>query len=167
MKNGGLDKELDIYWLAGLLEGEGSFLKGPPSKRSAIAVRLAMTDPDVVARVAELFDRSMCRSDRGVEFGLRPVFITALKGAAAARLMRALHPVMGHRRRAQIERALSGPHRTAIRWKRPSKECSVAACIDPGKVKGLCRRHYRSWGRRRTGAAKARICPGRHLRPPL
>ncbi len=44
----------DAQWLAGLLEGEGSFLAGPPSARNVPRVALEMTDRDVVARAARL-----------------------------------------------------------------------------------------------------------------
>lgn len=47
----------DLHWLAGLLEGEGSFLKGPPSAPRHPVVALQMTDEDVVSRVAAMFGR--------------------------------------------------------------------------------------------------------------
>jgi hypothetical protein len=46
----------DLHWLAGLLEGEGSFLKGPPSAPRHPILALQMTDEDVVARVAAMSD---------------------------------------------------------------------------------------------------------------
>ena len=42
----------DLHWLAGLLEGEGTFLKGPPSAPRAPAVQLSMADRDVPNRSA-------------------------------------------------------------------------------------------------------------------
>lgn len=58
--------EHDRYWLAGLLEGEGSFLKGPPSAPRYPVLSLQMTDEDVVARVAAMLGRKMgCLASSG------------------------------------------------------------------------------------------------------
>jgi len=47
--------EQDLYWLAGLLEGEGSFLKPAPCEPKHPRVALCMTDFDIVMRAANLF----------------------------------------------------------------------------------------------------------------
>jgi len=47
----------ELRWLAGLLEGEGSFLKGPPSAPRHPMIAVQMTDEDVIARVAAMFGR--------------------------------------------------------------------------------------------------------------
>lgn len=44
----------DIDWLAGLLEGEGSF-SGGRGKRGSLSIDLVMTDQDVVEKVARLW----------------------------------------------------------------------------------------------------------------
>lgn len=56
---------LAIIWMAGLLEGEGSFLKPIPSdpRRPIIACR--MTDPDVVGRVAMAFGTAVQANSKG------------------------------------------------------------------------------------------------------
>ena len=46
--------EKELYWLAGLLEGEGSFMRGAPSRPNTPMVSLSMTDEDVVARVGRM-----------------------------------------------------------------------------------------------------------------
>ena len=38
----------EIAWLAGLLEGEGSFMPGPPSNPRMPIICLAMNDADVM-----------------------------------------------------------------------------------------------------------------------
>ena len=40
----------DLHWLAGLLEGEGTFMAGPPSAPRTPAVQLSMVDRDVAER---------------------------------------------------------------------------------------------------------------------
>ena len=96
----------DLYWLAGLLEGEGSFLTGPPSAPRYPVLALQMTDRDVVARVAAMFGRKLGRwqSRRARE---QPVFLVRITGAKAVAWMNALRPLMGERRRAQIDRAVA------------------------------------------------------------
>lgn len=143
--NAAVDAQTGLCWLAGLLEGEGSFVKGPPSSPRCPRIQLPMTDCDVVERVARLFDRRVFRSDRGVERGYKPCYLTSLKGAAAVTLMRSLRPLMGARRRGQIDRALSAPHQERIRWLRPATQCAVVGCSRPVRVRALCKRHYHSW----------------------
>lgn len=45
---------MDVSWLAGLMEGEGSFMKGPPSSPNQPVLSLVMTDKDVVQRAADI-----------------------------------------------------------------------------------------------------------------
>lgn len=98
-------KETDLAWLAGLLEGEGSFLHGPPSEPNRIRVSLAMTDEDVVARAAVMlgvrYKKEPSRNDKW-----KPSYYLQVRGRRAARLMRQLHPLMGVRRRKKIEEVL-------------------------------------------------------------
>lgn len=109
--------DAEAYWLAGLLEGEGSFIVGPPSMPHCPQVALSMTDRDVVVPVARLFGRAMWRTVRNVDLGHKPAFVTIVRGASAAELMTALKPVMSGRRSTQIERALASAPRVGPRWK--------------------------------------------------
>jgi hypothetical protein len=45
----------DFYWLTGLMEGEGSFLSGPPSRPHSPVLVVQMCDLDVVQRIAKLW----------------------------------------------------------------------------------------------------------------
>lgn len=137
--------DLERYWLAGLLEGEGSFIKGPPSSPRCPIVRLPMTDQDVVERAARLFCKGVGHWDRKAERPRKRVYITSIKGAAAAWLMAILYPVMSSRRRAQIDRALSAHHPERIRAVISGAICSVTACPRRVRSRGLCLQHYRSW----------------------
>ena len=96
----------DLHWLAGLLEGEGSFQAGPPSAPRYPIVALQMTDEDVVTRVATMFGRKVgCwQSGKARE---RPVFLMRITGSKAVAWMTALQPLMGERRRMQIDRAVA------------------------------------------------------------
>jgi hypothetical protein len=89
--------DTDVYWLAGLLEGEGAF---DAHRGKYPRIRLAMTDRDVVGRAASLMDTS-------VRCSLHPAPAKAtwhseVSGERAAAIMRELLPHMGSRRSQRI-----------------------------------------------------------------
>lgn len=106
--------ESDFHWLTGLLEGEGSFLSGPPSAPNSLRIALTMTDEDVVARVASLWSVAYheVRQQRSRAMGWKPNYYVHLRGKPAVELMERLLPFMGQRRQQQIRRALESynPH---------------------------------------------------------
>jgi hypothetical protein len=113
----------DLHWLAGLLEGEGSFLKGPPSAPRHPILALQMTDEDVVARVAAMFGRrASCWQPREARW--QRTFLVRVTGAKAVAWMTALHPLMGQRRREQIDRALASyePRTSTLLDERSARE---------------------------------------------
>lgn len=96
----------DLHWLAGWLEGEGSFMLW---KNSPVVVGVS-TDVDVVQRVAKLFRTKL------LSYRSRPktknkrykrVFVARMKGRRAIALMRRLRSLMGQRRQVQIDKVLS------------------------------------------------------------
>lgn len=100
----------DLLWLAGLLEGEGCFdlydYRTSTSRKPYARIRLAMTDQDVVERVAALWGKNApSYPPRGSQ--KRSVFTTQLSGKAAKELLADLHPLMGKRRREKIEAILA------------------------------------------------------------
>jgi len=105
----------ELYWLAGWLEGEGSFLAPPPSDPRRPRIVGQCRDPDVIDEVARLFGVAPTkrRDPRGVEKGWSLLFEALARGHRAATFMRTLAPVLGTRRRAQTERAL-GLSRAAV-----------------------------------------------------
>lgn len=97
--------ETDLAWLAGLLEGEGSFLKAPPSNPNCPRISLEMTDKDVVERAALLMGgKAVKRLLKSTVW--KPTYRVIIKGSRAVALMRLLHSKMGERRRSQINIAL-------------------------------------------------------------
>ena len=68
-----------------------------------------MTDRDVVARVADLFHRAVVATAPRQAHHKIP-YLTTIKGAAAARMMLALAPLMSSVRQGQIERAIGAHH---------------------------------------------------------
>lgn len=91
----------DLYWLAGLIEGEGSFGYYVGSPR----VTVKMCDLDIVTRLAAHL-KSNVRSDK-----LRPrckqIYTVEANGHRAAGLMMTLYPLMGARRQERIRACLS------------------------------------------------------------
>lgn len=98
--------EADLYWLAGLLEGEGAFTAGPSARPNAPRITLGMTDIDVIRRAADLMGiTSIHTTHRNPKW--QPMYHLSLKGKRAVEVMRTLYPLMGSRRQAQIDRALA------------------------------------------------------------
>lgn len=104
-----LMEENEFYWLAGILEGEGSFLHGPPSNPTSPAICIQMTDEDIIAKVARLFNRKYhkVKSKRYIENNWKPPFVTKIAGREAVDLMIKLKPLMGIRRANQIDEVVS------------------------------------------------------------
>lgn len=92
----------DLLWLAGLLEGEGTF----DSHRGKYPrIRLGMTDRDVVGRAASLMDAKIRLSLHPAP--AKPTWHTEISGDRAAEIMRAILPFMGARRSAKIATILA------------------------------------------------------------
>jgi hypothetical protein len=99
----------DLYWLAGLLEGEGSFFPGPPSAPNRPTLVVNMTDEDVVARAAALLGVKVYswRNRRGDKTHWKTAYRAGISGRQAVALMLQLRPLMGRRRREQIDRVVA------------------------------------------------------------
>lgn len=99
----------DLFWLAGLLEGEGCFTVSDKYPR----IVLTMCDLDVMERANRLlrpFSDSLKnkpkRVQRQAETFRHPIYVISLSGARAAGWMMTLYDLMGHRRQARIREAL-------------------------------------------------------------
>ncbi|MFN8372332.1 MAG: hypothetical protein U0694_05570 [Anaerolineae bacterium] len=104
-----------IHWLAGLLEGEGSFLAPPPSSPNTPAITISMTDEDIIRRVSAIFGTKHHQVSARRE-GAKTPYTAHLRGKPAIDLMRLLYPLLGKRRQTQIDRVLQhynpyNPHR--------------------------------------------------------
>lgn len=112
---------LDIAWMAGLLEGEGCFylMKAQPiTRRRPFAqdrsimtcplpkISLRMTDRDVVERACRLIGVGVVTVS-GQTSSRKTVYHCGVTGAHAAGWMMTLYPWLGARRRDRIRRALA------------------------------------------------------------
>ncbi len=116
--------ELDAHWLAGLLEGEGSFLKAPPSEPNKPGISIEMTDRDVMERVGAMVGRKVVVPARRGKW--QQTYKVTVRGWRAVDLMQRLRPLLGRRRQEQIDRAVAGydptcrAHRERLRQVLPS-----------------------------------------------
>lgn len=91
----------ELAFVAGVLEGEGSFLSTPDGRPR---VSMRMTDVDVVRRVAAVIGG---RVTGPYDYGNKPLWQTGVQDSArAAGVMMTLWPFMGERRQEQIAGAL-------------------------------------------------------------
>lgn len=100
-------KDSDFMWLVGLLEGEGTFCKAPPTQPTSPFLAVNMTDKDIVSRVADLFGVACCSAGVPKKSHWKPSYKATLRGAKAVHLMQLLKPHMGIRRQQQIESVIS------------------------------------------------------------
>ena len=100
---------IEVCWLAGWLEGEGSFMAPPPSDPRRPRIAGVSRDRDVIDRVAKSLRISPYaqREPRRLSRGWSICWRVCKAGGGAVALMEALHPLMGTRRTAQIDAALS------------------------------------------------------------
>jgi hypothetical protein len=97
----------DLYWLAGYLEGEGSFMAGPPSEPARKRISFSTTDADVATKVGELMGCTVSYNDRWPDNPRWNGYWSGMiRGQRAVALMQELRPLMGERRRLQIDTAL-------------------------------------------------------------
>lgn len=93
----------DLYWLAGILEGEGSFcfVEPRPGHNGRPTVQIHMIDRDIIDRVGTLFGANVStRKRRGsMRTDAHQVF---LSGGKAIAWMMTLYTLMGLRRQRQI-----------------------------------------------------------------
>jgi len=121
--------DVDIAWLAGILEGEGSFWMSTNHVGGKVyrypKVVVGMTDRDIIERVAGLIGGSVYDMPR--QPGRKAAFRAQVSGVKAAEWMRRLYPWLGERRRAKIDEILKEYGEiepTAVRRRR---SCSEAA----------------------------------------
>ena len=106
----------EIMWLAGFLEGEGSFMwspnaKGPSGRSKNMATIVACsTDLDVVQHAGRLLGEGICKQAKRIPdtwVSTKPLYRCRIRGARAIGWMMTLYPLMGTRRQAKIRDILT------------------------------------------------------------
>jgi hypothetical protein len=80
-------------------------MRGVPSSPNTPRVVVAMTDEDIIARVAQFCSASY-QPLRSRNANHKSVYRVYMKGRKAVQLMEQLHPYMGKRRQGQIDRVM-------------------------------------------------------------
>jgi hypothetical protein len=107
MENHRIITEADKCWLAGYLEGEGSFVKGPPSNPGSPIIQVCSTDEDIIAKAADLFGVKYHKTKRKTNNQKhKTVWVVKRNGTVAVEIMEMLQPLMGKRRQSQIQKAI-------------------------------------------------------------
>lgn len=131
------DKEL--YWLAGILEGEGYFgLRS--DDRKTLQVKVEMTDEDIVLRIAHLVGKltnkyhDLSYVSRRDKLHVNDTCVLALYGKDAKTLMKNILPIMGSRRRKKIWQSLNG-HFERKPKAQVSKEIDISELLQSNVIK--------------------------------
>lgn len=99
----------NIAWLAGLIEGEAWIGTHTSSRgRKQLRVEIAMTDRDVLERAQEIAGGSLTerKSPSLTKPNKKPMYRLSWYTAQAERLLLAIRPYMGERRRQRIDDVL-------------------------------------------------------------
>ena len=97
----------ELWWLAGWMEGEGSFLCGPPSRPTTCSLSGCSTDLDTIQKVALILGtRYYVTSKKKKHY--KTAYVCRLTGTRARDLMLKLKPLMSDWRQIQITKAVSG-----------------------------------------------------------
>ena len=102
---------IEIAWLAGLLEGEGTLsIMYPSGRLPQPYVALSMTDLDVVERAAAIMGCTSVftykREEGDNHYGTKTYYTCRLTHTKAVTLMELLYPQMSVRRQGMMDRAL-------------------------------------------------------------
>jgi hypothetical protein len=95
-----------LAWLVGLMEGEGSFVRGSPAKPRRPTTSINMTDEDVINHVCELWGTRLWTL-KVTEPRYKPAHRTELVGGSAVAMMTLLRSHLSARRQAQIDEAVA------------------------------------------------------------
>jgi hypothetical protein len=151
------DVTCELSWLAGLLEGEGTFSATRTQGHDYPVVKVSMCAVDVVTRASRLLAAPSVTIHEPEEEGWGVVYAAAISGSDAAIWMRRLRDHMGRRRTEAIDKALALYH--PIRLVDPPVSCVVRGCGEPHRGRGLCHKHYMMWSRDQANGRDARITP--------
>jgi hypothetical protein len=149
----GCSAECDLAWLAGLLEGEGTF----GSYAGYPVLSLEMCDLDIVSRAAKILGAASVGLNVPDHAEWSPLYVAKISGSRAADWMRRVRPYMGARRIAAIDVALGEYH--PIRLVEVPVTCVVPGCGKPHRSRGLCHAHYMAWSRDVKKGRQPRVTP--------
>src|SRR6266705_5064871 len=94
-----------LAWLAGILEGEGTF----GTSRNSPSIKLEMCDKDIVQKVAHIFNTKffLIKRNKIIHPTWSDSYRVAIYGDSAYKWMKLLLPWMGKRRSKKIKQILN------------------------------------------------------------
>jgi len=118
----------DIYWVAGILEGEGCF-----NYYNAPRIFLKMTDYDVVDRVSQIMKArtTIKKQDKN---GWKTCYILAINSHVAVGWMMTLYSLMSARRKEQIRDVLSS-------WRNAESHNGFTRATGKALIRAIARKH--------------------------
>jgi len=140
----------ELAWVAGLLEGEGSFGWG----RTTPTIQLSSTDKDVVIKAADILGVQMWNyvaRPKG-KSTYKPVYACKVFGSRAVMWMMTLFVLMGKRRRGKIKEVITKWRESPGFPRAPRGQRWMAICHPdkPRDANGLCNTCYmRQWRAKR------------------
>jgi intein/homing endonuclease len=152
-----MDRE-DIAWFAGLFEGEGTIVL--PSANNSTSMAIFMTDRDVLERIHEITGTGSVRGPYYDKRGSnrKPIYKWATnKHADVVRLLLAIYPLMGERRRSRIADAtnrLTDFHRGNLLKKNQCKKGHIGRMRPTSKGGRMCQECWNERQRERRAAEK-------------
>jgi hypothetical protein len=119
----------DIYWLAGIWEGEGCFgLHGGRHHKTPMAyATLRMTDRDIIERVGRLIGKRTIQVT--VPDGHKVQYAVSVWSRKAVGLMMTLYALMGERRRKKMREIL-------LQWRSSPTRSQAARMRSKGSRQG-------------------------------
>lgn len=132
-----------LWWLAGLLEGEGCFSMTRADGHSYPVLALKMVSREIVEKAARMLATTNVHAVPPRDPAWRVTVRASISGAAAAMWMQRLRPLLGERRRAAIDAVLDRYY--PIRLTEAPSRCCVPGCAAAPRGRGLCHKHYMSW----------------------
>lgn len=99
--------EKELYYIAGLLEGEGSFCAQSNSKDARyICIKVKMTDQDIIEWVANKWDCSVYKEE--FENHYKTTYTTQLRRKSECiEFLKMIYPLMSKRRKERISKILT------------------------------------------------------------
>lgn len=123
--------EAEIAWLAGILEGEGSFMAWIRTRGDrGVRIQMGSTDKDILDRIADMVSIGTVRlvPAQHNKFGTKPLWIWALTSKTDVRILaQRLLPWLGERRRKQAEAIIESTEGLLVR---PGGVCSKGHLIE-------------------------------------
>ena len=150
----GEPSEIEVAWLAGLLEGEGCFTS---STRSSPRISLGMTDVDVITKATMIMRADVSRIRIVNQIDRKISYVIQVGGAKAIKWMKLIRPYMGDRRGAKIDELLE-----AVNKYRPFAYLGEGYC----HIKGHSLRYSWEYSTDINGSRHCKRCRGIKVIPP-